>query len=113
MQKNKIYRGFLQLLAISLVVLGIALSGNADERKPAIITFDAPGAAHGPSQGTHGIAINPQGTITGFFDLNGNHGFVRTADGTFIRFDVPGAGIGPFHGTYGFSINPVETITGL
>jgi hypothetical protein len=64
-------------------------------------------------QGTHGTAISPQGTITGTFDSNGNHGYVRARDGTFITFDVPGAGIGPFHGTYAISINPAETITGM
>jgi hypothetical protein len=82
------------------------------QRKTAITTFDVPGATHGPFQGTHGNAISPQGTITRTFDSNGNHGYVRARDGTFITFDVPGAGTGPFHGTYAFSINPAETITG-
>ena len=58
-------------------------------------------------------AISPQGTITGFFDSNGNHGYVRARDGTFITFDVPGAGTGSGHGTFAFSINPAETITGF
>ena len=99
--------------AVSLITSGFVLSANANERKTAIITFDAPGATHGLSQGTHGIAISPQGTITGTFDSNGNHGFIRARDGTFITFDVPGAGIGPFHGTYAFSINPAGAITGV
>ena len=99
--------------AVSLITSGFVLSANANERKTAIITFDAPGATHGLSQGTHGIAISPQGTITGTFDSNGNHGFVRARDGTFITFDVPGAGTGPFHGTYAYSINPAETIRGF
>src|SRR5215469_18649389 len=105
-------RALLVLFAVSLATSGFVLSANANERKTTIITFDAPGATHGFMQGTHANAINPQGTITGTFDLNGNHGFVRARDGTFITFDVPGAGTGPFHGTYGFSINPAETITG-
>src|SRR6201987_1489322 len=105
--------GLLLTFAVSLITTGFVLSANANERKTAIITFDAPGATHGLFQGTHGTAISPQGTITGTFDLNGNHGFVRARDGTFITFDVPGAGKGPFHGTYAFSINPAETITGF
>jgi hypothetical protein len=103
----------LQVLAVSLVTLGFVLSANANERKTAIITFDVPGAAHGPFQGTHGNAISPQGTITGTFDSNGNHGYVRARDGTFITFDVPGAGTGAFHGTFAYSINPAKTITGF
>jgi hypothetical protein len=99
--------------AVSLITSGFVLSANANERKTAIITFDAPGATHGLFQGTHGIAISPQGTITGTFDSNGNHGFVRARDGAFITFDVPGAGTGPFHGAYAYSINPAETITGF
>jgi hypothetical protein len=67
----------LQVLVVSLVTSGFVLSANANERKTAIITFDAPGATHGLFQGTHGNAISPQGTITGTFDSNGNHGFVR------------------------------------
>jgi hypothetical protein len=41
----------LQVLAVSLVTLGFVLSANANERKTAIITFDAPGATHGLFQG--------------------------------------------------------------
>ena len=103
----------LLVFAVSLITSGFVLSANANERKTAIITFDAPGATHGFMQGTHGFAISNQGTITGTFDSNGNHGFIRTRDGTFITFDVPGAGIGPFHGTYAFSINPAGAITGV
>ena len=46
---------------------------------PAIITFDAPGAGAGPFQGTLAFAINPGGTIAGYyFDPNPvTHGFVR------------------------------------
>src|ERR1700739_4967977 len=102
----------LQVLAVSLVTLGFVLAANAHERKTAIITFDAPGATHGLFQGTHGIAISPQGTITGTFDSNGNLGFVRARDGTFITFDVPGARTGPGQGTVAFNINPAGTIAG-
>jgi hypothetical protein len=105
--------GLLLAFAVGLATSGFVFSANAGEQKPAIITFDAPGATHGCMQGTHGIAISPQGTITGTFDSNGNHGFLRARDGTFITFDAPGAGTGPFHGTYAFSINPAETITGF
>ena len=84
----------LQVLAVSLVTLGFVLSANANERKTAIITFDAPGAGTGASQGTQGLAISPQGIITGYYLDSGNvvHGYVRARDGSFITFDVPGAG---------------------
>ena len=56
--------------AVSLITSGFVLSAKASERKTAIITFDVPAATHGAFQGTHGNAISPQGTITGFFDSN-------------------------------------------
>ena len=59
---------------------------------PPITTFDALGAGTGPYQGTLPFAINPVGTIAGYyFDPNPvTHGFVRHADGTFTTFDAPG-----------------------
>ena len=77
----------LEVFAVSLITSGFVLFANANERKTAIITFDAPGATHGLFQGTHGNAINQQGTITGYFDSNGNHGFVRTRDGGRARLE--------------------------
>jgi len=107
-------RALLVLFAISLITPGYVLSANANERKTAIITFDVPGVViTGPFQGTLGLAINPQGTITGSFDSNGNHGYVRARDGTFITFDAPGAGTASGLGTQAYSINPAGTITGF
>ena len=105
-------RALLVLFAVSLITSGFVLSANANERKTAIITFDAPGATHGFMQGTHANAINPQGTITGTFDLNGNHGYVRASDGAITTFDVPGAGTGLFQGSFPYNINPAGTIAG-
>jgi hypothetical protein len=45
----------LLVFAVSLVTSGFVLSANANERKTAIITFDAPGAVNG----TSALAINP------------------------------------------------------
>jgi hypothetical protein len=102
----------LLVFAVSLVTSGFVLSANANERKAAIITFDVPGATHGTFQGTHGNAISPQGTITGFFDSNGNHGFVRPRDGTFTTFDAPGASTGSGQGTFPGDITPARAIAG-
>ena len=65
--------------------------------------FDAPGAGTGNFQGTRAYAINPSGTITGFFidSANAAHGYVRSAQGVITVFDAPGAGTGPFpEGTF-------------
>ena len=100
-------RALLQVVAVSLITSGFVLSANANERKTAIITFDAPGAVNG----TLAIAINPQGTIAGLYiDSVAGHGYVRSRDGSFITFDVPGAG--PDKGQCE-SINPAGTITGV
>jgi hypothetical protein len=87
-------QSLLLAFAVCLVTSGFALSANANERKTALITFDAPGAGKGAFQGTQGIAISPEGAITGYYIDSGTvfHGFVRAPDGTFITFDVPGAG---------------------
>jgi hypothetical protein len=76
-----------------------------------IITFDGPGAGTGSFQGTFALAINPSGTIAGFF-LDANfvgHGYVRTADGTITPFDVPGAEL---FGTAASSISNEGVVTG-
>jgi hypothetical protein len=51
----------LPVFAVSVSTLGFVLSANANERKTAIITFDAPGAGTGPLQGTltEGVAPTP------------------------------------------------------
>jgi hypothetical protein len=95
--------------AAGLVLLfcGLARAGS-------ITPFDAPGAGTGSFQGTFPAAINPAGTITGFFtDASfASHGFVRAADGTITTFDAPGAGTSFFQGTTAGTINPAGAIAG-
>jgi hypothetical protein len=102
--------------------LGAALSGNAQDRKPTIITFDAPDAgtvsspACAPDCGTLAYAVNDSGVIVGWYtDTNiVPHGFLRTPDGQITSFDAPGAGLGHGldQGTVATSINDRGAITG-
>ena len=82
--------------------------------QPTITTFDAPGAGTGPGQGTLPFAINPAGTVLGYYIDAGDarHGFLRTRNGAITTFDAPGAGTGPGQGTTAFSINPAGAIAG-
>jgi uncharacterized membrane protein len=52
------------------------------------ITIDAPGAVS-----TLAVAVNDRDEVTGYYkDNNGAyHGFIRQADGTFLKFDAPHA----------------------
>src|SRR6478736_6376038 len=88
---------------------GVPNFGNMPLAQPpaAITTFDALGAGTGPFQGTLTYAINPMGTIAGYyFDSNSNsHGFVRATNATITPFDAPGGGPGPYQGTFTGSIN--------
>jgi hypothetical protein len=54
-------------------------------------------------------AINPAGTVTGYFEDASfvSHGFLRTSDGTITVFDPPGS-----TGTGAGGINPTGTIVG-
>lgn len=70
-----------------------------------------------PGQGTRAYAINPSGTLTGFFldSTNAAHAYVRSKNGVITVFDAPGAGTGPFQGTFAFSpliIAPNGSIAG-
>jgi hypothetical protein len=78
MQKDKVYRSFLQVFAVSLITSGFVLSADANEWKTRIITFDAPGAGTGFNQGTLPLAITPEGVIMGLYrDANNlSHGFL-------------------------------------
>jgi hypothetical protein len=75
----------------------------------------------GPGQGTRAFAINPTGTITGFYTDNNArcHGYVRAPNDTFTQIDAPDAGTGPFpQGTFPSEItpagiNPAGAITGF
>src|SRR5262245_29594809 len=111
-------------LCLVLCTLELGLSVNAGgTTTTTITTFDAPGAGTGARQGTVAFAVNPTGTITGFFrdTNNARHGFLRAPDGTFTVFDDPGAGtctascgtIGNGQGTRAFAINPAGAITGF
>lgn len=78
-------------------------------------TFDAGGAGTGQFQGTGCFAdcpirINDSGEITGsYLDSGGvQHGFVRTAEGSFVTIDPPGSA-----GTQPESINDSGVITGF
>jgi hypothetical protein len=55
------------VFAVSLITSGFVLSANVNERKTAIITFDAPGSGTGIGQGTFPSTPNPAGAIVGFY----------------------------------------------
>ena len=99
-------------LALCLVVpLAIRTAAQDNRhRKVAIITFDPPGSTL-----TLAFAINPAGTIAGyFFDASSvAHGFLRAPGGTFTTFDAPGAGTGVGQGTAVYSINPGGALSGI
>src|SRR4029077_14649702 len=64
-------------VCLTLAMLGLGLSANANERNTCFTTFDAPGAGTGPFQGTLGIANNPAGAIAGYYidASNLNHSY--------------------------------------
>src|SRR5262249_37421943 len=82
--------------------------------EPTITSFDAPGAGTGPGQGTLPFAINPAGTVIGYYidASDARHGFLRNRNGAITTFDPPGAGTGPGEGTNAFSITPAGAIAG-
>lgn len=59
---------------------------------PSFVTFDAPDAGTGQSQGTIPIGITKDGAIAGYYyDSAGfTHGFLREVDGTIKEFDAMG-----------------------
>lgn len=93
------------LTLLAVLVIAVPLSAQSQT----ITTFDAPGAGTGGYQGTNASAINPAGTITGYYtDANYvTYGFVRSEDGSFTTFAAPGAA-----GTLPAGINPAGTIMG-
>jgi len=116
----------LQQKPISLADLGSQLSGRqADSGAEAaantadFITFDVPGSSCAPPfpRCTTPVAINPAGTVTGYYaDANAAlHGFLRDRDGTFTNFDGPGATCPSFFSicTLPAGINPAGAITGF
>src|SRR5262245_43536829 len=76
---------------VGTYLAGIGFShGYVRAADGAITKFDVPGALD-----TEPAAINPAGTITGFYDradnLFSDIGFVRDADGSTVTFTVPGS----------------------
>lgn len=97
-------------LCAAICALGLGISATAQDRKPTIITFDAPGSVGG----TNVQDISPAGAITGFF-LDANNvftGYLRALDGTFKVFVAPGAGTASYQGTFPTSINAEGAIAG-
>jgi len=98
-------------LCLALCVLRLGLSASARERRPSIITFDAPGAAGG----TIGVIINDRGVILGQSALDANsvhNSFLRAPDGSFTPFDAPGVGTGNCQGTNGWGLNQEGAVAG-
>lgn len=76
--------------------------GSIRESNGKFIRFQAPGAnlgenPNGPYSGTESIAIDDNGDVAGgYYDSNFVfRGYIRKADGTFVKFDPPGS-----YGTY-------------
>ena len=92
-----------RLVVLCLTVCSVGLGLSRSAHAQAIITFDVPGAVNG----TFPSSINPSGAITGvYLDASlANHGFLRTADGTFTLFDAPDSLL-----TVPVSINPAGAI---
>src|SRR5437879_3165372 len=93
------------VLAFVTLLVPVVLPGQSAQGQT-IITFAAPGAGTGSSQGTLAEDINPEGVIAGEYSDAGNvvHGFLGTEDGAFTTFDVSGAGSGPGQGTFVASV---------
>ena len=100
-----------------LAILSLSRSAVADTPAEAgqqlhqnlsgFVSFDAPGAGTGVSQGTFPNGVTQSGAVTGWYvdPSNMNHGFLRTPEGSITTFDAPGAGTGPFQGTIAFGMN--------
>jgi hypothetical protein len=80
------------------VVHGFARAANGT-----VTTFGVPGSVN-----IEVYAINPTGTLTGYYYTNTFHGFLRAGDGTFTTFDVPDSS-----GTIGQAINLEGIVTGI
>ena len=91
---------------LALCTLGLGLSGSA--REPSFTTIDVTGAST-----TYAVAINPSGTIVGYYATSGvHHGYVRAPDGTITPFDATGAGTLYGQGTVPYGLNPEGAIVG-
>lgn len=97
-------------LCLALCMLGLGLSGRAQDCKPTFITFEAPGAGTTPfmGQGTIAWGNDAQGEITGWYIDASNvfHGYLRAPNGRFTTIDAPGAGTGGyFQGTAVYTLD--------
>jgi predicted membrane protein len=68
-----------------------------------LTTFDIPGSRY-----LQVYAINPAGTLTGYYTTPTFHGFLRAPNGALTTIDVPGS-----TGTAGAAINPAGTVAGV
>ncbi len=89
----------------SLSLEGTMTRGFLRDSSGNVLTFDAPGAISTAARG-----INATGTVAGaYLDAQaGEHGFLRSPQGTFTSFDVPTVQ----HGTGVKSINGAGTVVG-
>jgi hypothetical protein len=102
------------------------LSVSASAQRGTFTSIDPPGAGVASGYGSEGIAIAPNGAVTGFYvgSSNAFHAYVRTPDGKFTTFDAPGAGsssqtppyngiaTGTNPGTYAVSMDDSGVIAG-
>jgi hypothetical protein len=116
------------MICVVFLVSGLQLYGQQAGRgsndlprsddSATFITFVVPGSVCEASfpKCTTPVAINPAGTVTGFYaDANAaRHGFLRAGDGTITAFDVPGATCTRHSSecTSPAAINPAGAITG-
>ncbi len=105
-----------------LVTMALMLAAPAMAHAPHLLVFDPPGTIKKNSTicdgycGTEGLAMNDEGTITGFYvdDKVVPHGFLRTADGKYTTFEAPNAGTAPYlnQGTVAYTINNCGEVGG-
>jgi hypothetical protein len=107
-------------MATLFSVLTIPVDLAAQNAKSRMVTFEAPGAGTGASQGTGcfgcTFGLNNWGAIAGtYLDANNvYHGFLRSPEGKFTTFEAPGADttVNSGNGTFAESINDLGEITG-
>jgi hypothetical protein len=106
-ERRRVYQWKAALaICFALCTLGLSVSASA-QKKPTITIFNIPGARE-----TRPVSINPDGLITGFYDVNsGLRGFLRSRNGTITRIDPPDSLQCTW--TMPMSINPEGAITGM
>jgi len=88
------------MLVVFFCFVSTAWPQAYEQKKPAITTFDVPGAGTGAGQGTIAWGVVQGGWIQGdYIDSNGvYHGFLRRPNGAITKFDVSGMGTGAGQG---------------